>query len=105
RAGPPRRRRGAGGDPSLHDHPRRAPADGRDADLVAPRGDAERPRDPAGVPGAGGRPGRPPRRRRPTVSAARRIVIVGASLAGAKAAETLRAEGFDGAVTLVGAEP
>jgi len=39
------------------------------------------------------------------VSAARRIVIVGASLAGAKAAETLRAEGFDGAVTLVGAEP
>jgi NADPH-dependent 2,4-dienoyl-CoA reductase/sulfur reductase-like enzyme len=31
-------------------------------------------------------------------------VIVGASLAGAKAAETLRAEGFDGAVVLIGAE-
>src|SRR5206468_1781181 len=32
-------------------------------------------------------------------------VIVGASLAGAKAAETLREEGFDGPVTLIGAEP
>jgi NADPH-dependent 2,4-dienoyl-CoA reductase/sulfur reductase-like enzyme len=32
-------------------------------------------------------------------------VIVGASLAGAKAAETLRAEGFDGRVTLIGEEP
>jgi 3-phenylpropionate/trans-cinnamate dioxygenase ferredoxin reductase subunit len=31
-------------------------------------------------------------------------VIVGASLAGAKAAETLRAEGFDGRITLIGAE-
>ena len=31
-------------------------------------------------------------------------VIVGASLAGAKAAETLRDEGFDGAVVLIGAE-
>jgi 3-phenylpropionate/trans-cinnamate dioxygenase ferredoxin reductase subunit len=34
----------------------------------------------------------------------RTFVIVGASLAGAKAAETLRAEGFDGRVVLVGAE-
>jgi 3-phenylpropionate/trans-cinnamate dioxygenase ferredoxin reductase component len=33
------------------------------------------------------------------------IVIVGASLAGAKAAETLRAEGFDGRVLLLGDEP
>ena len=33
------------------------------------------------------------------------FVIVGASLAGAKAAETLRAEGFDGRVVLIGAEP
>src|SRR3954469_24123056 len=32
------------------------------------------------------------------------FVIVGASLAGAKAAETLRSEGFDGRVVLVGAE-
>jgi len=34
----------------------------------------------------------------------RTFVIVGASLAGAKAAETLRSEGFGGGVTLVGAE-
>ncbi len=34
----------------------------------------------------------------------RTFVIVGASLAGAKAAETLRAEGFDGRVVLIGAE-
>lgn len=33
------------------------------------------------------------------------FVIVGASLAGAKAAETLRQEGFDGRVVLIGAEP
>ncbi|HEX4865181.1 MAG TPA: FAD-dependent oxidoreductase, partial [Acidimicrobiales bacterium] len=33
------------------------------------------------------------------------IVIIGASLAGAKAAETVRSEGFDGRVLLVGAEP
>ena len=34
----------------------------------------------------------------------RTFVIVGASLAGAKAAETLRAEGFDERVVLIGAE-
>jgi NADPH-dependent 2,4-dienoyl-CoA reductase/sulfur reductase-like enzyme len=33
------------------------------------------------------------------------IVIVGASLAGLRAAETLRSEGFDGTITLIGAEP
>jgi NADPH-dependent 2,4-dienoyl-CoA reductase/sulfur reductase-like enzyme len=33
------------------------------------------------------------------------FVIVGGGLAGAKAAETLRAEGFDGRVVIVGAEP
>jgi 3-phenylpropionate/trans-cinnamate dioxygenase ferredoxin reductase component len=33
------------------------------------------------------------------------FVIVGASLAGAKAAETLRSEGFDGRVVLIGDEP
>ena len=32
------------------------------------------------------------------------FVVVGAGLAGAKAAETLRADGFDGRVVLVGAE-
>jgi NADPH-dependent 2,4-dienoyl-CoA reductase/sulfur reductase-like enzyme len=36
--------------------------------------------------------------------AAETYVIVGASLAGAKAAQTLRAEGFDGAIVLIGAE-
>jgi NADPH-dependent 2,4-dienoyl-CoA reductase/sulfur reductase-like enzyme len=38
------------------------------------------------------------------MSAADTYVIVGASLAGAKAAETLRSEGFDGSVVLIGAE-
>jgi 3-phenylpropionate/trans-cinnamate dioxygenase ferredoxin reductase subunit len=38
------------------------------------------------------------------MTADRTHVIVGASLAGAKAAETLRQEGFDGRVVLVGAE-
>jgi 3-phenylpropionate/trans-cinnamate dioxygenase ferredoxin reductase subunit len=33
------------------------------------------------------------------------FVVVGASLAGATAAVTLRQEGFDGAITLIGAEP
>ncbi|WP_426504364.1 NAD(P)/FAD-dependent oxidoreductase [Dactylosporangium sp. McL0621] len=34
-----------------------------------------------------------------------RIVIVGASLAGLRAAEALRAEGFDGSLTIIGDEP
>jgi 3-phenylpropionate/trans-cinnamate dioxygenase ferredoxin reductase subunit len=38
------------------------------------------------------------------MAAERTFVIVGAALAGAKAAETLRTEGFDGRVVLVGAE-
>ena len=33
------------------------------------------------------------------------FVIVGAGLAGAKAAETLREEGFDGRLVLIGDEP
>src|SRR4051812_10511259 len=33
------------------------------------------------------------------------VTIVGASLAGGKAAETLRQEGFDGRIVLVGSEP
>src|SRR5918994_3825595 len=40
----------------------------------------------------------------PTTSHAQTFVIVGASLAGAKAAEALRSDGFDGRVVLVGAE-
>ena len=35
----------------------------------------------------------------------RRVVIVGAGLAGSRCAQTLRAEGFDGSITLVGEEP
>ena len=38
------------------------------------------------------------------MAAAQTFVIVGASLAGAKAAETLRTEGFDGRVVLIGEE-
>jgi 3-phenylpropionate/trans-cinnamate dioxygenase ferredoxin reductase subunit len=50
--------------------------------------------------------GRPETTREETMmSTPEHIVIVGASLAGAKAAETLRSEGFDGAVTLLGEEP
>src|SRR5512132_3832541 len=40
-----------------------------------------------------------------TSSMSETFVIVGASLAGAKAAETLREAGFDGRVVLIGAEP
>jgi 3-phenylpropionate/trans-cinnamate dioxygenase ferredoxin reductase subunit len=35
----------------------------------------------------------------------RRLIIIGASLAGAKASETLREEGFDGEIVLIGEEP
>ena len=33
------------------------------------------------------------------------VVVVGASLAGLRAAEELRARGFDGTITVVGDEP
>jgi 3-phenylpropionate/trans-cinnamate dioxygenase ferredoxin reductase subunit len=39
------------------------------------------------------------------MSTPRSIVVVGAGLAGARCAETLRAEGYDGELTLVGEEP
>lgn len=40
-----------------------------------------------------------------TVTAMDHVVVVGASLAGLRAAETLRAEGYDGIITVVGNEP
>jgi 3-phenylpropionate/trans-cinnamate dioxygenase ferredoxin reductase subunit len=48
---------------------------------------------------------RPPRASEDGAGASERIVIVGAGLAGGTAAATLRKEGFEGPVTLVGAEP
>ncbi|MCT9106964.1 FAD-dependent oxidoreductase [Streptomyces mirabilis] len=41
----------------------------------------------------------------PAVGQARRILVVGASAAGLAAVETLRGEGYDGTLTLVGEEP
>ena len=40
-----------------------------------------------------------------TLTDSRRFIIVGASLAGAKAAEMLRKDGFEGQIVLIGAEP
>src|SRR5215469_987443 len=42
---------------------------------------------------------------RPALTHHERIVIVGASLAGLTAAETLRAGGFTGSLTIIGDEP
>jgi len=39
------------------------------------------------------------------VAAKQRICVAGASLAGLRAAETLRAEGYDGIITVIGEEP
>lgn len=39
------------------------------------------------------------------MSSIEQIVIIGAGLAGAPAAEALRKDGYDGAITLVGDEP
>ena len=49
--------------------------------------------------------GRDHRRRDRGTGGCMRVLIVGAGLAGARCAEILRAEGFDGPVTLVGEEP
>jgi NADPH-dependent 2,4-dienoyl-CoA reductase/sulfur reductase-like enzyme len=46
-----------------------------------------------------------PSRRRHSIAALRDLVVVGASLAGLRAVETARREGFDGRITLIGAEP
>src|SRR6185369_9980386 len=45
-----------------------------------------------------------PRRKGPAVNHQKTFAIVGGGLAGAKAAETLREEGFDGRVVLIGDE-
>src|SRR5215204_5782307 len=45
-----------------------------------------------------------PSRQGAPMSSDQTYIIVGASLAGAKAAETLRSEGFDGRLLLIGAE-
>ena len=55
-------------------------------------------------PPAGANPRRIDRDLEGTMTGDQTFVIVGASLAGAKAAETLRAEGFDGRLVLIGAE-
>ena len=55
-----------------------------------------------------GRDGRLPRPgdlRRGLMPCARSVLVVGASLGGLRAAEQLRAQGFDGAIAIVGAEP
>src|SRR2546423_7002895 len=52
----------------------------------------------AGTRGTGGRHGE-------TLDWVRRVVVVGASLAGLQAAEALREEGFTGSLTVIGDEP
>jgi NADH dehydrogenase FAD-containing subunit len=60
---------------------------------------------PGGTPGDGA-PVQAGRTRGPKSSErVRRVVIVGASLAGLRAAATLRREGYDGSLTLIGDEP
>ena len=39
------------------------------------------------------------------MTALRSVVVVGAGLAGARCAETLRAEGYEGRLTVLGGEP
>src|SRR4029079_12483677 len=41
----------------------------------------------------------------PTVTARETYVVIGANLAGGRAVETLRAQGFDGRIILIGDEP
>src|SRR5262249_25732212 len=53
----------------------------------------------------GGRTGAGEHRPERLMSAPTRVVIVGANVGGARAADTLRKYGFDGHITLVGAEP
>ena len=91
-----RRRRRDRGRAPLHVAPRRAEARRADHHVGIARRGARRSADSPGVP-------RPDRRSR--MSSSDTFVIVGAGMAGGKAAETLREEGFDGRIVLVGAEP
>src|SRR5213078_4584858 len=79
----------------VHVAARRAEGRGADRDLCAAWPRARGFAYPPGVPG--------PRDAEDRMST-QTFVIVGGGLAGAKAAETLREEGFDGRVVLVGAE-
>ena len=65
----------------------------------------DKPESPAGAAGPGARPAEEPAAGRAGFMRTGRIVIVGASLAGLRAAERLRGEGFAGSLTLVGDEP
>ena len=71
-------------------------AGAKTVDLGAPRTRPRRPADTRRVP--------QPDRRKNHMSE-QTFIIVGASLAGAKAAEELRTQGFDGRVLLIGSEP
>ena len=86
----------ARGRASVHVAARGAEAGRQDRDLGVARAGARRSAHARGVP--------EPDRRENAMSK-QTFVIVGASLAGAKAAEELRERGFDGRVVLVGAEP
>src|ERR671910_955678 len=78
-------------DGSVVHGPAKEPLERIGGDRPGPRGHGEHPRDEPAA--------------RPAGPRSQRFVIVGASLAGATAAATLREEGFDGEVTLIGAEP
>src|SRR6478672_10695813 len=81
----------------MHDVARCSEARGENGDVGIAWALERRPEDPSGVPGSH-REGAP-------VSHQETFAIVGAGLAGAKAAETLREEGFGGRIVLIGDEP
>ena len=89
------RRRDRGRAP-VHVAPRRAETRRQDRDLDAIRTRPRRPADTRRVP--------QPDRRKNHMSE-QTFIIIGASLTGAKAAEELREQGFDGRVLLIGSEP
>src|SRR5205823_4810368 len=94
--GAARRRRRAGGRAPVHVPARRAEAGHPHRDLRAARAGGGGSEDETGVPR--------PRDAEDGMSSGETFVIVGGGLAGAKAAQTLRDEGFDGRVVLLGEE-